>query len=359
MRCEHFGACGSCILYPSYQEQLEKKVAFFKEIFKEEFEVFKSKESHFRARAEFRIKEENYAMYSPQKKLIPITSCPIVLEPIYNLMPSLLKELKKRELLDKLFRIDFLSSLNQETLITLIYHKKLDESFQERAKELKEELKVDIVGRSKGVKIVVEREFIVEKLKVFTKEFRYLHFEGSFTQPNPYINQKMLEWVVKNSKEFGGDLLELYCGNGNFTLPLAQNFNQVLATEASKTSIKVAQENAKLNEISNISFVRLLAHEVTQALEKRRVFRRLKGVELDKFEFSTIFVDPPRCGVDEESLNLLRKFENIIYISCNPKTLARDLNLLPQTHKIEKLALFDQFPYTPHLESGVILKRVI
>ncbi len=358
MNCTYFGKCASCTLYPDYQQQLTLKVEQFHQLFKKEFDIFPSKEEHYRARAEFRIKDNSYAMHTFSKELLPISSCSMVIEPIYQLMPKLLEFLSKDKLLfNKLFRVDFLSSLNGQTLVSLIYHKKLTSNWKEKAKELKERLKIDLIGRSKGVKIVVEKEFIEERLNVLGREFRYLQYETSFTQPNPYVNQKMLEWAVKESRNFGGDLLELYCGIGNFTLPLSFNFEKVLATEASKTSIKTAKENARLNYISNVTFVRLLSNEVAQALKGEREFRRLREVDLDSFNFTTVFVDPPRAGLDEESKEFIKRFKNIIYISCNPLTLHRDLQELTKTHSILKLAVFDQFPYTPHLEAGVILTQ--
>ncbi|MGN7029653.1 tRNA (uridine(54)-C5)-methyltransferase TrmA, partial [Neisseria sp. P0001.S003] len=73
--------------------------------------------------------------------------------------------------------------------------------------------------------------------------------------------------------------------------------------------------------------------------------------------FSTFFVDPPRDGVDDETLKLVARFENILYISCNPETLRANLDTLCQTQTIERAALFDPFPKTHNIESGVWLKK--
>jgi tRNA (uracil-5-)-methyltransferase len=80
-------------------------------------------------------------------------------------------------------------------------------------------------------------------------------------------------------------------------------------------------------------------------------------VDLDCYDFSTIFVDPPRAGLDDLTRKMVCDYDRIIYISCNPETLARDLEVLTKTHNIEQTALFDQFPYTHHIESGVFLTR--
>ncbi len=90
---------------------------------------------------------------------------------------------------------------------------------------------------------------------------------------------------------------------------------------------------------------------------KVREFTRLKGIDLDTYDFSTVLVDPPRAGLDEGTIGLISGIDHIIYISCNPETLARDLEILSQTHQIENAAIFDQFPHTKHIESGVFLKK--
>ena len=96
---------------------------------------------------------------------------------------------------------------------------------------------------------------------------------------------------------------------------------------------------------------------MTEALNGVREFTRLKEIDLKSYDFSTVLVDPPRAGLDEASIGLISKIENIIYISCNPETLARDLKTLTQTHEVMEAAMYDQFPHTAHVESGVFLKK--
>ncbi len=368
MNCKYFSLCGSCTLYGlSYEEQFKKKIDFMKNEFREfdikDFELFRSKESRFRDRAEFRIFHKDnkisYAMNRIDKKApLEIDSCEIVNNSIYSLMPSLKREIEKNLILkEKLFAIEFLSSSTRDILITLIYHKKIDEMWQKEANILSKKLNTALIGRSRKIKTVINRDFIEEKLKTGEKEYLYRYFENSFTQPNSSVNSQMISWTKNKSISFSGDLLELYCGHGNFTIPLSENFNRVLATEISKTSIKSALFNAKLNGVKNITFVRLSSEELTSALKKERVFRRLEGVRLDDYDFKTVFVDPPRAGLDEKTREFVKNFDNIIYISCNPVTLKRDLKDLTKVFDIKSFALFDQFPYTNHLESGVILQK--
>ncbi len=360
MKCEYFGLCGSCTIYDlGYEGQLNEKVKRFEKLFGQTPKVFPSPPEHFRARGEFRISDGSYAMHALDKKgLVAIEKCPIMLKPIYELMPKLLEAIKSEEVLaKKLFRIDFLSGLNSQTLASIVYHRALDESWQEAAQVLSKKFGIEIVGRSRGQKVIVGRDYITESLSIKGEIYTYHHYEGSFTQPNPYVNIKMIEWVLDSLGSEEGDLLELYCGAGNFTLPLSRKFRKVLATEVSKSSIRAAQENIELNQMKNIDFVRLSSEEVTQALKKERPFRRLSHIDLDSYDFTTVFVDPPRCGLDDATRDLIAQFPNIIYISCNPETLKRDLEFLEKSHRIEKMALFDQFPYTPHMESGAFLVR--
>ena len=141
-------------------------------------------------------------------------------------------------------------------------------------------------------------------------------------------------------------------------MPLSHCFGRVLATEISKRSIHAALENCKLNNVNNITFARLSSEEMTEALNGVREFKRLECIDLHSYNFSTVLVDPPRAGLDDGTIELISKTEYILYISCNPKTLARDLDSLSRTHTVKDAAMFDQFPHTQHVECGVFLKKI-
>ncbi len=152
--------------------------------------------------------------------------------------------------------------------------------------------------------------------------------------------------------------MELYCGNGNFSVALADCFRRVLATEISKTSVKAAQVNIADNQLDNLIIARLASEEFVQALRGEREFTRLAGITLADYDFRTVLVDPPRAGLDSDAVQQIQAYPHIIYISCNPETLAANLDTLCRTHRIERFALFDQFPYTEHIECGVLLQRL-
>jgi len=367
MVCKHFGECGSCKIYEEgYEAQLGEKIKGTQKLFVPftdiEYDVFLSPHEGFRFRSEFKIYHDNgdiyYAMYNKEKRLFKIDECLIVNSEIQKLFTPLLQQVKKLNIAHKLFAVEFLSTTTKEMIITLIYHRKLDEEWEKSAKTLLQELQVEgIIGRSRKQKIVIEKDRVVEDFSVNEKIYKFVYIENSFTQPNPYTNRSMLQWVSDQSRNIDGDLLELYCGAGNFTLILSEHFERVLATEISKTSIAAARKNCEINDITNIEFIRMSSEDFVQASNKVREFNRLKEIDLESYTFSSVFVDPPRSGLDDTTRDLASKFENILYISCNPETLARDVEYFKNTHKIVAMAFFDQFAYTPHLEMGLHLVK--
>lgn len=367
MQCEYFGICGSCKIYESgYEGQLTSKTQSIKDQFSPYFsgkiDIFESKEEHYRSRAEFKVYHDDegsfYAMNRADKQgVVKISSCSIVHENIARIMQPLLDAITTASIGHKLFGIDFLTSSSGEVLATLIYHRALDESWNVSAREIESQLGISIIGRSRKQKIVLTQDYVTETLHIQGRDYRYIHIENSFTQPNALVNEKMISWSMEQLEAIGGDLLELYCGAGNFTIPFATQFDRVLATEISKASIIAAKRNMELNGVENIDFVRLSAEEFTQALDGVREFRRLEGLKVADYRLKTLFVDPPRAGLGEEPCAFAARFDHLLYISCNPETLLRDLELLSQSHTVEAMAVFDQFPYTHHLEMGVKLTR--
>ena len=350
-----------------YDEQLSEKViqtqAEFQAFDIPELEVFSSQPKHYRMRAEFRIWHEDehsyYRMFDPETKTpFSVDSFPAGSEKINELMMPLMKDIEQQEILRKrLFQLEFLTTQTGEALVSLLYHKQLNDEWQVAAKALQEKHRIGIIGRARKQKLVLDKDHVVEQLNVCGKTFTYTQVENSFTQPNAGVNEKMLGWASDVCKDSSGDMLELYCGNGNFTCVLAEHFDKVLATEISKTSVHSAHENFELNRIENVEIARLSSEEFTQAMNKEREFRRLKDIDLDSYQVSTIFVDPPRAGLDKGTEALVQRFDNIVYVSCNPETLHENLGTICNTHRIERIALFDQFPYTHHREMGVYLTR--
>lgn len=354
-----------------YDEQLAEKEQRisqqFAQFYAPKLEVFASEAKNYRQRAEFRVWHEGedlfHIMFDPEtKEKIRVDQFDPAAPLICELMPRLLELLKPNEILRrKLFQIDYLSTLSGQILVSLIYHKQLDDEWVNEANKLKallkEEFDIDFIGRARKQKIVLGEEYVIEKLNVDNRELVYQQVENSFTQPNAKLNEQMLEWAIDISKPLNNDLLELYCGNGNFSIALAPSFNRVLATEISKSSVKSAQFNIAENKINNLDIIRMSSEEFTMAMNGEKEFSRLNGIDLKSYNCQSILVDPPRAGLDKDTTDLVQGYDNIIYISCNPDTLERDLQQLTETHTIARFAIFDQFPYTHHIESGVFLTR--
>lgn len=369
MQCEYFGICGSCRDYAEGHEgQLNRKVSdiqtMFSPLYQGEIEIFTSPEQNYRSRAEFKIYHDDNGMSYAMSRLdrqgvVKIDRCSIVSPFIVNVMDQLLLNIRELGMNHKLFGADFLTSGTGEMVVSLLYHRPLDEAWKTAARLLEERLGIYLIGRSRKQKIIVTQDYVTETLRIKGRDYRYIHIENSFTQPNARVNEKMVEWSLDQLDGIRGDLLELYCGAGNFTIPFATKFEKVLATEISKSSIHAAKQNMELNGISNIDFVRLSAEEFTQALDGVREFRRLEGLNVSDYTLKTLFVDPPRAGLGEEPCAFASRFDHLLYISCNPETLKRDLEILSRTHRIDAMAAFDQFPYTHHVEMGVKLTRKV
>ena len=327
-------------------------------------EVFESPKSHYRMRAEFRVWHEGddlyYVMFEPGNKNLPvrIDECPMVAKPIEDVMFRLLDEIRDiRELRYRLFQVDFLSTLSGDVLVSMLYHRAIGDEWTEQVKALGEKLGIKLIGRSRKNKIVLDEDFVLETLNINGREYTYKQTENSFTQPNAAVCCHMIEWALDVTQNSSGDLVEFYCGNGNFTLPLAQNYRRVVATEISKESVRSAHLNIERNGIDNIDVLRMSSEDFSAVLTGEKETRKVAGLELESCEFSTVFVDPPRAGLDPKTIAQVQQYDNILYISCNPLTLEENLTALCETHEVQRFAIFDQFPYTDHLECGVYLKR--
>jgi tRNA (uracil-5-)-methyltransferase len=354
-----------------YVEQLKTKTNIIKDSFAQlpmpALEVFESESLYYRLRAEFRLWHDgddlHHVMFDQTtKEKYQVHHFPPASKLVNDVMINMLLLLKKNETARrKLFQIDYLATLSGEIVVSLLYHKKLDEvwthEMQRIRTALRQKFKIDIIGRAKKQKIILDKDYVTENLLINKRGFTFKQVENSFTQPNAQVNVMMIEWALDITQNSQGDLLELYCGSGNFSVPLAQNFEKVLATEISKTSVAAAQDNIVENNIDNLKIVRMSSEEFVQAQQGVREFRRLEGINLTDYQFNTVLVDPPRAGLDDSTLDMVSQYQNIVYISCNPDTLKLNLDILLLTHSVTRFALFDQFPYTHHVECGVYLQK--
>lgn len=172
----------------------------------------------------------------------------------------------------------------------------------------------------------------------------------SFFQTNSYQVDKFISNIIEavnpNKHEY---IWDLYCGTGSITLPLSKRVNNLIGIELVESSIDDAKRNAKNNNIDNVDFIAYDLHskDISQLLEQYP--------KPDK-----IILDPPRSGLHKNLLNHLLeiKCEEIIYVSCNPMTQARDCKELEEFYEIEYVKPFDMFPQTYHIESIAKLKLI-
>ena len=410
----------------AYKPQLEEKKAYVKGLFADcdapELEVFESQPRGYRMRSEFGVWHDGEDMYyvmhekpaddvtqeategkdgseeqdvgkdaegvdgkdvgtsskasskrrakpqRPQSVKVRIDQYPVASDMVNALMAEVRSRVIGKEILKKkLFQVNF-HTTRDEAMVTLIYHKKLDDSWNAAATLLREELRaalgdrvraLHVIGRSRKQKICLDADHVVEVYDVKGRgELSYVQVEGAFSQPNSGTCAHMLSWAVSATAGCQDhDLLELYCGNGNFTTAVASNFRKVVATEVSKSAVAAAKKNFERNGVKNVFVARMRSEEFTDGWKNGTEFKRLEGSDLKSCDFKTLLVDPPRAGLDDETRLLLKDFERVLYISCNPETLKRDYASSKEDFQIERFAMFDQFPYTHHIECGLYLRR--
>lgn len=190
------------------------------------------------------------------------------------------------------------------------------------------------------------QEYITDKIGKY--EFRIS--PKSFFQVNPaqteVLYRKVVEFAALNSDS---TVVDIYSGVGTISLFLSENAKQVYGIESVREAVDDAEKNAKLNGVGNASFIYGNAETAVKELHD-------KGIRPD-----AIVVDPPRKGCDESVLEAIAKIspDKIVYVSCNPATLARDLKYLTERgFEVRKVQPVDMFPHTEHVETVVLMSRV-
>ncbi len=348
-----------------YARQLKGKkdlfFSFFSDLTKN-LNYFPSPPSHFRTRAELGVHASNNIQFTmvENNKKINVDQLMICDAKINQFICQLKTELlSSDEIKEKLFQTEIQVSRSGEGIVSLIYHKPLDTNWIKKAKKLSSEIGASIIGRSRKQKLVIGKDFVTEIYNAHIKKIKVNLYEQCFSQPNPYICDEMLTWVSKN-KGLHHHVTELHCGVGTFTILLSNLYSRVLATENSRPSIKALEKNIQINSLENVETARMSGLETLEALNKKREFNRMKHLNLINFKKDVLFLDPPRSGLDVESINLIKElqFKEIIYLSCGFQSLKSNLKEFLTDYKVKKAALFDQFPYTDHIETGVILSKL-
>ncbi len=170
----------------------------------------------------------------------------------------------------------------------------------------------------------------------------------SFYQINPVQTEKLYNLAIEGASLSKQDVIfDLYCGIGTIGIFASKYVKKVYGIEIVKEAIVDAKENARINNIENTEF---LVGDVEKVLNELIYERKITP--------DVVFVDPPRKGLDTNTINNLVKIKpkKIVYISCNPATLVRDLKALEDQYEIKKLTPVDLFPWTNHVECVCVLE---
>ncbi|MEM7008091.1 MAG: 23S rRNA (uracil(1939)-C(5))-methyltransferase RlmD [Thermodesulfobacteriota bacterium] len=354
-KCEVFDLCGGCQLQNlSYKAQLEEKENILKETLARiggfhDLEIDRiaasPKEFGFRNKvtlSAFYYKGRWHVGYNQKgsNRKVAIDSCPISDE-IINATITRMDEVLS-SISDPYYPLDkvHISSNGERSQLTLVPKSSRKGS---NLKTLLRHLKRHPETENCSITGAGEVGFEIEILG-----YRFQTTPSAFTQVNSGVNEKMINTVLDYADLKGDEtVLDLYSGIGNFSIPLAEQTKEVLGVEISNNSVKLAKKNSALNSIDNIVFQNADCADALDILHEQEE------------QFDLIVLDPPREGAKDIIDGLVNiGSEKVIYISCDPATLARDLKKLnAMGYKIQKVRPFDMFPQTFHIESVTLLKR--
>lgn len=189
-----------------------------------------------------------------------------------------------------------------------------------------------------------------ERLIDYIGEYKFLISPKSFFQVNHVQTKVLYNKVVEYLNLKGNETVaDLYCGIGTISLYISKCAKKVYGVEVVKEAIEDAKENLKLNQVDNVEFILGRSEDILPELNN-------KGIRFD-----AIVVDPPRSGLDRGLIDAIVEAnpEKIVYVSCNPSTLARDLGyLVEEGYKVMEVQPVDMFPHTSHVETVVLMSRV-
>ncbi len=328
--CPFYNHCGGCHLeHLNYEASLEYKEEKVKNIFKlDKVEVIKNEHpKNYRNKITLKVRNKKIGFYeSKTNTLVEIKACFLANESINEIIKRLNKlNIKNGEIIIR-------CNTNQEILLMI--------NTKEEIKFIEEEFKgIKLVGVLLNNQTLYGQNFFYERIHGLLFKISY----DAFFQINPYIVDKLFG-LIEQELEASKTILDLYSGVGTLGMVASNKAEKVISIELIKNAVLDNIQNAKLNKKTNIYPV---LGDASQALSKIK----------EPFDF--IMVDPPRKGLDKSSLTLLlkSKAKKIIYISCDPMTLKRDLEELKKEYNIEKFYILDMFSYTYHIESFCVLKK--
>lgn len=328
--CPYYHECGGCnIAHINYKKQLEFKKNTVIDIFKRYANldinpnICESEDNiHYRNKAVFHVENNKKGFYKDEtNQLVPIDNCLLLNKKLNNVIDSFTKRLDISEFKEILLRTN-----GEEVLAKFTSDNEL--------------LNTNIVLRDKEDKEGEDAtKYIKENAIIFNLgKYKYAVTSDSFFQVNTKqtirLYDKVREYVGKGKIEA---TLDLYCGTGTIGIYISDLCNRVIGVEVNKSSVTCANYNKLLNKIDNIEFIE---GDVSTIIN-------------NEMNPDLIVVDPPRSGLDNKTISIIKQIKpkKLIYVSCNPMTLARDIQKLSEEYKINDIELFDMFPNTHHVES--------
>ena len=336
--------CGSCHLNNiNYSEQLtfkEKKVLDIISKFTKGNYLIKNiiknpNPTNYRNKVRFHVEKSIGYYKNKSHEIVEINNCLIVDQKINNLLSYIKENINLENIYEIIIRA---SKYTDDTMVVFKINNTIDE--KKFINILKNKVSSLIIF-DKNYKTIYGNDYIIEKLN----ELSFVISPDSFFQVNTAgaicLYNKVLEYA--NLKQ-NDNVLDLYCGTGSIGIYLSKYCKKVIGIEINKYAILDAEKNKKLNNIDNIDFI---------CGDTSKLVNNLKQ------NFDVTIVDPPRAGLDQNTINYLNKSntKKIVYVSCDPVTLARDLNLLKDKYDILEITPVDMFSYTYHVECVSVLRR--
>jgi len=380
-RCPYYGKCGGCQLqHIDYLEQLKQKKALVEEAFEKYYDgdlkdivvrdtIGMEKPWHYRNKTQLPVRHDGEkvvtGMYAKDSnKMVFIDECLIESELISNAMKSILKYLTKAniDVYNPKFRQGTLRYIvlrgfedTKEIQATFVLTKE-DKRLE---KILKDIIKIEniksvlytINSDPKSIEIISDKVILLagnEKINGTLGKLEFKISPDSFFQLNSSQTIKLYDEVKKAGNFTGKEkVVDLYCGIGSIGLYLADSVEKIYGVDINKANIKNAKEFALNNGIDNAEFFcgNILPH--------------LSKFESEGYKADVLIVDPPRRGMELQVLNYLQKskIKKIIYVSCNPSTLAKNINHLQRNYKVSYIQPLDMFPNTANVETVVLLTK--
>jgi 23S rRNA (uracil1939-C5)-methyltransferase len=341
--CPYFGACGGCQLqYASYTKQVRIKeevlTSALRRIGKMELslaEPLTGQPWNYRHRGQFKISGGRVGYFKEHsRELVDISSCPLMVDEINEVFVDAKRLLKNSDASE-------LHICRGDKNLALI---KTTSNTRQDWKHVSKDL---LIAGFAGVRVEIAGKrplvFGADKLSLELDGINYSVSAESFFQANWSLNRALSGLVLDGLKPLSGKaVLDLYAGAGNFSLPVSRIARKVVAVEESRSSVEDGKENVKRNGISNCEFIGC----------------RVNGFDIRE-KFDGVIADPPRAGISEAGIvKILSMAPSLIaYVSCNPATLARDLNKFKDDYSVESVRMVDFFPQTYHIEAFALLAR--